>query len=263
MLLLRNLRGKYVAVTGACWITRGELARKLSRRGAHLTPDGRVNLQTSVLVRGRSGNWKYGEFGLKEEAAAARIRAGHIISVVEDYEFQKLVELGKPARCSDYVAGQPLDWLGPAPSSQSFEKIAKIEGPLDREFTAKGRTEQAYLRALLFRGKGVCSCSICGTSLPTDLLIAGHIKPRSACTHAERRDAHNITFAVCLFGCDALYERGFISVDWRGRVVTATIHRPPGTLQRRLRQLKGRNCSAWRDESASYFTWHYERRFRG
>jgi hypothetical protein len=48
--------------------------------------------------------------------------------------------------------------------------------------------------------------------LPTALLIAAHIKPRSKCTEDERRDFVNNVIPMCLLGCDALFELRFLVV---------------------------------------------------
>jgi hypothetical protein len=67
---------------------------------------------------------------------------------------------------------------------------------------------------------------------------------------------------VCLFGCDALYERGFISVRDGNIVISrnlASLHK----AQVLLKRFNGRRCAAYDDRSARYFRWHYERRFGG
>jgi hypothetical protein len=260
---LRTVRGKHIALTGCCWLQRADLTRAIRARGGVVTSGAGVTTSTAVLVRGHSEHWAYGEFGLKEAAAAKRIREGQQLVVVQDYEFRKLIESHKPARCSDYVAGQPIAWLGPPPDRKTFDRVARIRGPLDREQTVRGRTEQAFLRAQLFRGRELSRCSLCGNLFPTELLVAAHIKPRSECKTRERRDACNIVFPLCLLGCDALYERGFASVDGAGKIVTTAGPDLPSALRGRLRSLRGRRCGAWREERNVYFSWHHQRRFRG
>ncbi len=99
------------------------------------------------------------------------------------------------------------------PSRITVEEYqAALEGlqgvdSLDREVRALSRVEQAYLRQLLFP-EPTGRCAICGKELPTDLLVAGHIKKRSACSPEEKRDAKNIVMPVCRLGCDELFERG-------------------------------------------------------
>ena len=107
-------------------------------------------------------------------------------------------------------------WLTP-PTKRQFKQAALKGGPLDREHSVLGRVEQSYLRHVLFNGAEHAACSMCGRRLPLGLRIAAHIKPRSECSHAERLDAENIVFGLCLLGFDALYERGLISVGDGGR----------------------------------------------
>jgi hypothetical protein len=91
-------------------------------------------------------------------------------------------------------------------------------------------------------------------------MIAAHIKPRSECSRAERLDAENIVFGVCLLGCDALYERGLISVK-NGRIVTAS--HGSKALRQLLQPYQRRKCPGWTLSKTPYFDWHYERRFAG
>jgi hypothetical protein len=119
------------------------------------------------------------------------------------------------------------------------------------------------LRGLLYQERDRARCSLCGREFPVELMVAAHIKPRSECTPEERRDAECIAFAACLLGCDALYERGFVSVGRDGRVVTATATGLPAPLREQLRVVRGRRCQAWHKGTAGYFAWHNRWRFRG
>jgi hypothetical protein len=106
-------------------------------------------------------------------------------------------------------------------------------------------------------------CSLCGQRLPVSLLVAAHIKPRSECSRRERLDAANVVFAICVLGCDALYERGLIAVGQRGRIHVASV-----IESRIVKKLLGgryshRKCSAWNEINAKYFEWHLTRRFQG
>jgi hypothetical protein len=138
-------------------------------------------------------------------------------------------------------------------------------GDLDRWVTTRARAEQATARRLLFGGAGLARCSLCGDLLPTELLVAAHIKPRSRATSAERHDLHNILMSACALGCDSVYERGFVSVDVDGSIVTsaeATGNTAPEALAARVRTLEGRPCSSHSERSAIYYRWHREHVFR-
>jgi hypothetical protein len=260
---LRSVSGEHVAFTGSCapWPTQRHLVRDLRRHGARARDDGELNNQTRVLVRGISSAWKHSKFGKKEAEAADRIRAGQRIVLVASEDLYTLLDRGKPARRLDYVAGQPVKWLEPT-SKKDFLDVTLISGPLDREHTAKGRVEQSYLRAQLLQKRTIAECEMCGQLLPADLLVAAHIKPRSDCTMHERRDAQFVVFLLCSLGCDALYERGYVSVDDRGRFLIARIGTRAGDLRRRLASTK-ELCRVWTAEASAYFEWHRENRYRG
>lgn len=254
---ITSVKGEYVAFTGTAWRKRRELQNRVRRLGGEPTPRGAVNSNTTVLVRGK---WEPNNYGSKEEHAAQLIRTGQEIAVVSDSEFRKLLEAGRPAKVLDTVAGQPLDWLI-APTKTQFETAARISGPLDYEHSVLGRLEQGFLRNRLFGGTEEALCALCGRKLPISLMVAAHIKPRSECSSRERRDADNIVFGVCLLGCDALYERGLISVSRAGTVQTASV-RPSASLRSMLVLYRGKTCPAWTHSNAEYFKWHFERRFQ-
>jgi hypothetical protein len=101
--------------------------------------------------------------------------------------------------------------------------------------------------------------------LPLALLVAAHIKPRSECSRQERLDAENIVFGVCVLGCDALYEKGFVAVLPGGKIhVTSRLDDVSKALRIALKSLHGRRCAAWKaGKNDRYFAWHKERRFQG
>ena len=130
---LTSVRGEHVTFTGKAWRTRSELRLQVNQCGGIIS-SWQVRADTTVLVRGESTDWAYVKYGLKEEKAAQLIRKGRDICLIQDFEFRKLLENGRPARVYDYVAGQPVRWLQPV-SQKQFEQTAKIDGPLDREYS--------------------------------------------------------------------------------------------------------------------------------
>lgn len=140
---VRNIRGEDVAFTGKAWLPRAELQRIVRHEGGFPTAGGNVSATTTVLVRGDSSVWAFGEFGTKERKAAELLGKGARISLVHDDQFRRLVETGRPARVADRIAGDPVQWLERV-TKRRFEGIASIEGPLDREHTSLGRVEQSY-----------------------------------------------------------------------------------------------------------------------
>jgi|ERR1700723_1999069 len=254
---LKDLRGERVAFTGGAWIPRLELFREVRRKGGISS----TVTAATVLVKGTSLTWKYGDHGIKERQAAKLVRHGTSISLVHESEFRKLVEGGKPARVADRIAGEPVEWLEQV-TKRKFEQAANIKGPLDREHTALGRVEQGYLRGELFDGGDQATCSLCRRRLPIELLVAAHVKQRKVCSRRERLDVPNVVFGVCLLGCDALYERGLVAVDERGYILSSTVQSSPD-LRAVIRRFQKKKCKAWNEARAKYFNWHLTSRFQG
>lgn len=132
----------------------------------------------------------------------------------------------------------------------------------DAEALVKVRREQARLRELLADGRTIASCAICGHDYPIVLLVAAHIKKRARCTDEERHDLHNVAMLACTFGCDKLYEDGWITVDTTGHVRTAALDGLPDVVRGRVAALSGRDCPAYHAKSEAYFEWHRTNIFR-
>ncbi len=118
----------------------------------------------------------------------------------------RLLDQGKSDRV---FAGlfQPSVVRGPEVTLGQFEEATRDFDELDRQVTAHARLEQALLRRRLFGHRPAGICALCGQELPTDLLVAAHVKRRSACDHVERLDFENNVMAACTFGCDDLSRR--------------------------------------------------------
>jgi hypothetical protein len=137
------------------------------------------------------------------------------------------------------------------------------EGATDRPATRQERREQSRLRSALLGEADHATCAICGEDYPARFLWASHIKTRKACTEEERRDLHNIAMLACLFGCDALYEHGYLCIDEAGQVQTSeALLAEPGLLSR-AGSLSGKKCRAHGPRTAEYFRWHRENRYLG
>lgn len=128
-----------------------------------------------------------------------------------------------------------------------------IGGATDRWTMGAVRIEQRFLRQQQLQLRGNY-CSLCGRNLPEQLLIAAHIKPRSECSEDERMDIRNVSMLACLFGCDALFEFGYVVVGEAGVIEPG---KPgPGQIGDRIEDLVGRRCLAHDDRSGRYFAWH-------
>ncbi|WP_116201735.1 hypothetical protein [Amycolatopsis circi] len=130
-------------------------------------------------------------------------------------------------------------------------------GELDVKTQVKVRTEQTRLRKLLANERVSAPCALCGDEFPLEFLVAAHVKKRAACTDDERRNLRDIAMLACSFGCDVLYESGWVTVDETGCIQTVRLDQlPAGSLKLRMQHLAGRRCGAHREASEPYFAWH-------
>ncbi|MFI7551950.1 hypothetical protein ACIBQ2_19615 [Micromonospora sediminimaris] len=145
------------------------------------------------------------------------------------------------------------------------DKVATdpFTGSLEKPFAGKQRGEQPALRRRLLGSVAEAECAICGETYPARFLWAAHIKPRSVCTDTERRDLSHVGMLACVFGCDALFETGYVTVNEDGRVVTTNREPEHKAIANKLADLEGRPVSAHTKASAPYFAWHLSNMFRG
>jgi hypothetical protein len=140
-------------------------------------------------------------------------------------------------------------------------RLLDANAPLEREVARLVRQEQALLRDALLAGRLSAECGICGRTLPANLLVAAHIKPRSECNEGEKRDIPNIAMLACSLGCDALFERGYVSVV-DGKVRAPTLPRDPVDLTDALSSVDGLTCVYWNPSRRRYYQWHHANRVR-
>ncbi len=118
--------------------------------------------------------------------------------------------------------------------------------------SAQTRREQAILRTLLFKGGAQSTCALCHNELPTSLLVAAHIKPRTDCLDDERKDP-NVVMPVCKIGCDDFFEKGYITVDHAGSVRINDAKPISADLRRILTEIEGNHCSYFNAATSAYF----------
>lgn len=179
-------------------------------------------------------------------------------------ELQELVNLGYGVRMSNpsidlapsLRAADKIKGRTPAKSLRSsLEEISK-DVDLDSDSISKRRKEQSFLRAHLLDGSPIGVCLICGQDVPETLLVAAHIKKRAACSSVERLDFDNVAGLMCKFGCDDLFEKGFLFV--RAGVIEINVKRSTTPFVRsRLSELTGLSVSNWTG-SKRYYEWHQE-----
>lgn len=126
--------------------------------------------------------------------------------------------------------------------------------PLDKEGKVKSRAEQGFLRKTLFGSKTIDKCGICGKDYPISFLVTAHIKKRAFCSNEERLDYKSIVMPMCKFGCDDLFEKGYIIiVDGK---VTISEKATTNCLDEYMSNIKGREIRNWNEDSLKYFQWH-------
>ena len=126
---------------------------------------------------------------------------------------------------------------------------------LDTTSKGRGRKEQRKLQEIHVKKKKPRLCSICGSEMPANLLVAAHIKKRSKCTLDEKKDLPNVATPMCVLGCDALFEKGYIGVN-EGKV--ASIKSPQTNhAKSHVSMLEGESCRDWTEENKKYYEWHW------
>lgn len=82
----------------------------------------------------------------------------------------------------------------------------------DQDQEIQARREHHILTEWLFEGKEQENCAICGELFSVKSLNTAHKKRRADCSTNERLDPY-IVMPLCNYGCDYIYEKGFIWID--------------------------------------------------
>lgn len=183
------------------------------------------------------------EYGRGPMNSDGTMRRGYFFPVAADQALDLL-------RCANL---EPVDEAVPHNVTEQEAREEFFEGASDRLALTAVRAEQGFLRRQQIRKWGN-SCCLCRRSLPDELLVAAHIKPRWACTESERMDTLNVAMLACLFGCDALFELGYVTVDESGRIEQGP--RRSVRLEDKIREITGELCPAYGEHSQRYFAWH-------
>jgi hypothetical protein len=139
--------------------------------------------------------------------------------------------------------------------ARATEAAKEFVGQTDIEVFTRVRREQAFLRRALGLGGASHECALCGRTFPDELLVAAHIKKRSLCSHEERTDIPSVAMIACTLGCDALFEKGYLTVDESGAVRGASHSSLEQHLVEFLSSVEGRTVRGWQ-ASSGYFAWH-------
>ena len=177
---------------------------------------------------------------LKKDGSGAAQKYLSSMSPEDGHRLMKVLGVDTPGTDGSWLGRPPSFWDGDDSDVDAFRKM---------------RAEQRDLRQHLIAGRTAACCALCGKFLPVNLLIAAHIKPRSHCNEAERRDFQAAAMLVCNLGCDALFEWGYIAVNDRGNIITVRPAATPHTVQA-VALLQGLPCSAHNSMTAPHFAAH-------
>lgn len=142
---------------------------------------------------------------------------------------------------------------------KDLKELAKLEFPeneeeTDGESTTRRRKEQRRLRDFLLDGRISAPCAVCGEQFPSPMLVAAHLKKRARCTNVERLQFDRVAALMCKFGCDELFERGYVyaqSGTWKVRNDLPQYPR----VSSLLKTLSGSKCEIWQ-QSQAFLEWH-------
>lgn len=154
--------------------------------------------------------------------------------------------------------GLLTDATSPKLSEEDIRKKLEALTKTDVPIAGKARKEARIFRQHLFAQKTSDVCELCGRTLPVSSLVAAHIKKRANCTSQERLDP-NVVMRACRFGCDELFERGYVLVDDKGVIVEGQALLQSNDDTRTIAApLIGRICKAFREDNHDYFEYHRE-----
>ena len=208
---------------------------------------------------GNSWEWMYALTELKEVAIPYASLA-KVLGYKPGFKIQgfNVLDEAKSRACIEHFGLQSdrTDW--PDDPAQ-IEAAIKGLDELDRVYERLHRAEQAALRNQLLHGKRTGNCRICQRDYNADFLVAAHIKKRAECSRTEKRDLANIAMLACRFGCDELYERGFIAYEKSGAILISPKLTDPNAAAY-AKDLPAK--IAIPEQQSRYFAWHREQTYR-
>jgi len=161
-----------------------------------------------------------------------------------------------------------IDWDSPfyttdcATEEEKKRKIQEALQALDqtdsKSHTSKRRVEQQLLREF-HMGERETTCSLCHSTLPNALMVAGHIWERHKIKDDETRKDPDVVMPVCKLGCDELFEKGFIVVDEDGSIVSDKKYIDTEPLRRFAQRYDGKKCLHFNEKTKRFFNQRYGR----
>tara|TARA_B100000886_G_scaffold333290_1_gene287056 strand:+ start:1554 stop:2507 length:954 start_codon:yes stop_codon:yes gene_type:complete len=217
------------------------------------------NLASSLWDFNSKGQtWEYVYF-LDEvrEHSIPYVQFNNAVGYKENYIIQGFGVLSeeKSKLVFDEFGLESSTYITPIEDSEYLD-IALSIPETEQEFTSKRRLEQGHLRKKLFGNKTNSICSCCSKEYPISMLWCSHIKKRSKCNDDEKRD-YNVVLPMCRFGCDELFEKGYIGVNDSGVIIkikpTTNVN-----VNNYISSLVGENCKGFSAKNKKYFKWHRE-----
>tara|TARA_Y100000814_G_scaffold73656_1_gene45548 strand:+ start:163 stop:1122 length:960 start_codon:yes stop_codon:yes gene_type:complete len=141
----------------------------------------------------------------------------------------------------------------PYVEQKEYSNVLRELDELDSKREVAVRVEQSYLRKHLLGDKTTSLCSICDREFNIQFLICAHIKKRSKCDDKEKLNINNV-IPMCRFGCDELFERGFIIVE--DSKIKAIKDNTTEFIKRYLDNIDGKICNAYNESNRPFFNWH-------
>ena len=161
-----------------------------------------------------------------------------------------------------------VDWDSPFYTTDcetGEEKKRKVQEALQaldktdsKSHTSKRRVEQQLLREF-HMGERETTCSLCHSTLPNALMVAGHIWERHKIKDDETRKDPDVVMPVCKLGCDELFEKGFIVVDEDGSIVSDKKHIDTEPLVEFAQRYEGKKCLHFNEKTKRFFDQRYGR----
>ena len=145
------------------------------------------------------------------------------------------------------------------PEEQFIQSLIGLDGELDQKVQGWRRTEQSKARNRLLKGLTQGECLFCGRRMSSEFLIAAHIKRRSDCSDSEKRDIDNNMMLACRFGCDDLFEKGYISLSQTGEILVSAKLKDATALEHT--KLLTKRVIKFGMAQGAYFNWHHQNRF--
>ena len=144
--------------------------------------------------------------------------------------------------------------LPPIEKDEHKEILHNLTGDNNEKVETYRRKEQEYLKSSLFGYKKQIECGICNKTFNKDMVWCSHIKKRRYCTNEEQVNL-NVVMPMCKFGCDDLFEKGYLTVS-EGSVKILKRSGNSDDLDDYLNEIEGNTCSYWGDKTIAFFKWH-------